>query len=87
LIVLEAISLLKHSLIHSWNEPVLSNECKVSCSRKKRLASYRHFEPTQSAILRLLVLCVNDWAMPQLIKLIIRGYKIGHEIDKNNYLI
>jgi hypothetical protein len=38
LIVLKAIGLLKHSPIGSWNQPVLSNGCKVSCSRKQRLA-------------------------------------------------
>jgi len=25
-----------HALIRSWNQPVLSNECKFSCSRKQR---------------------------------------------------
>jgi hypothetical protein len=36
LIMLEAISLLKHTLIldDSWNQPVFSNECKVSSSQK-----------------------------------------------------
>ena len=28
----------KHSRIRSWNQPVLSNQCKVSCSRKQWLA-------------------------------------------------
>jgi hypothetical protein len=38
-VVLEAIILLKHSQIISWNQRILRNECKVSCSRsKKRLA-------------------------------------------------
>jgi hypothetical protein len=30
-IVLKAVSLLKPAQIRSWNQPVLSNECKVSC--------------------------------------------------------
>ena len=32
----KALSLYKHSRIRSWNQPVLSNRCKVSCSRKQR---------------------------------------------------
>ena len=30
-------SLYRNTRIRSWNQPVLSNECKVSCSRKQRL--------------------------------------------------
>jgi hypothetical protein len=36
--VLEAINLLEHFRIRSSDQPVLSNECKVSCSRKQLLA-------------------------------------------------
>jgi len=25
-----------HARIHSWNQTVLNNECKVSCSRKQQ---------------------------------------------------
>jgi hypothetical protein len=38
LIVLEAMSLLKHSRICSLNQPVVNNKCKVSCLRKQVLA-------------------------------------------------
>jgi hypothetical protein len=38
LIVLQSTSLLKHFRIHFWNQPVLSNGRKVSCSQKQRLA-------------------------------------------------
>ena len=38
-IVQKAFQLIqKHSQIRSWNQPLLSNECKVSCTRKQRLA-------------------------------------------------
>jgi len=36
LIEKQAILLVNHTQIHSWNQPVLSNESKVSCSRKQR---------------------------------------------------
>ena len=48
----------KHSIIRSWNQPVMSNECKVSISRKQRL------ESMQLAILRLLVRRVNHSTTP-----------------------
>ena len=35
LIVKQAIYLLNHARIRSWKQPVLSNESKVSCSRKQ----------------------------------------------------
>ena len=36
-IVEKALILYIHSRIRSWNQPVLSNQCKVSCSRKQQL--------------------------------------------------
>ena len=41
LIVKKALLLYKHSRFHSWNQPVHSNQCKVSCSMKQRLVPYR----------------------------------------------
>ena len=37
LVCVESYSLYKHSRICSWNQPVLSNDCKVSCSGKQWL--------------------------------------------------
>jgi len=46
--------------VHSWNQPVLYNECKVSCSRWESLM---RFKPTTD---RLRVRCTIQCPMPPL---------------------
>ena len=62
-IVKKALNLYKHPRIRSWNHPVLSNKCKVSCSRKQRL-SLTGFELMRLETLRLLVRRVHHSTTP-----------------------
>ena len=47
--VLNDIRLWNHARIRSWNQPVLSNNGKVSCSRKQR-GPLMGFEPMTSTL-------------------------------------